>query len=149
MSYRSDALAALDSADAETWGWFRLARRGPRRTRTEVRDLIAADRVDPQVVVRGLRIAAEVAAAQAEVARLLREMPEIEVKRANAKTLPKLRAAVTSEPAAYDANCCTALDLDERDRAALLGLACSPDRCARRELASARPSLSVAGGGGQ
>jgi hypothetical protein len=48
-----------------------------------------------------------------------------------------------------DPFCCLALDLTERNRAAALGVFCSVDRCARRDLAAARPDLRVIGGGRQ
>lgn len=50
--------------------------------------------------------------------------------------------------AAADAFCCTAMDLDDRTRAAHLGLTCSTSQCARRLLETARPDLHLVGGDG-
>lgn len=47
-----------------------------------------------------------------------------------------------------DTHCCTAMTLDERGRAALLGLVCTDAICASQQLATARPQLAVVEGSG-
>ena len=89
MSYRSDALTALDAATLEVLAWAKL----PKRSISEFRDLVAVGRVNPKIVLRNLAIAEEIAAHQFEVGRLLQEMSDVEIERANSKALPKLAKA--------------------------------------------------------
>lgn len=48
-----------------------------------------------------------------------------------------------------DPMCCLAMPVEDRLRAAALGVFCSVDRCARRDLVAAQPDLRVIGGGRQ
>lgn len=48
-----------------------------------------------------------------------------------------------------DGHCCVALPLEDRLRAAALGLTCSVDRCARRELSEVRSVLRLVEGGAE